>query len=62
MVTAGGGQAMALNNARGSYVDHRDTNIASSDGNTFTVGTLNLEEKVNSVKEMGGTGVRDSKK
>ena len=50
MVTAGGGQAMALNNARGSYVDHRDTNIASSDGNTFTVGTLNLEEKVNSVK------------
>ncbi len=48
MVTAGGGQAMALNNARGSYVDHSDTNIASSDGNTFIVGTLNLEEKVNS--------------
>ena len=43
MVTAGGGQAMALNNARGSYVDHSDTNIASSDGNTFIVGTLNLE-------------------
>ena len=50
MVTAGGGQAMALNNARGSYVDHSDTNIASSDGNTFIVGTLNLEERVNSVK------------
>ena len=48
MVTAGGGQAMALNNARGSYVDHSDTNIASSDGNTNIVGTLNLEEKVNS--------------
>ena len=49
MVTAGGGQAMALNNARGSYVDHSDTNTASSDGNTFTVGTLNLEETVQSV-------------
>ena len=49
MVTAGGGQAMALNNARGSYVDHSDTNIASADGNTFTVGTLNLEETVQSV-------------
>lgn len=49
MVTAGGGQAMTLNNARGSYVDHRDTNTASSDGNTFTVGTLNLEEAVQSV-------------
>lgn len=50
MVTAGGGQALALNNARGSYVDHSDTNTASSDGNTFTVGTLNLEESVNSNK------------
>ena len=49
MVTAGGGQAMALNNARGSYVDHSDTNTASADGNTFTVGTLNLEEAVQSV-------------
>ena len=49
MVTVGGGQAMALNNARGSYVDHSDTNTASADGNTFTVGTLNLEEMVNSV-------------
>ena len=49
MVTAGGGQAMALNNARGSYVDHSDTNTASADGNTFTVGTLNLEETVQSV-------------
>ena len=50
MVTVGGGQAMSLNNARGSYVDHSDTNTASSDGNTFIVGTLNLEERVNSVK------------
>ena len=49
MVTAGGGQAMALNNAKGSYVDHSDTNTASSDGNTFAVGTLNLEEAVQSV-------------
>ena len=49
MVTVGGGQAMSLNNARGSYVDHSDTNTASSDGNTFIVGTLNLEERVNSV-------------
>ena len=49
MVTAGGGQAMALNNARGSYVDHSETNTASADGNTFIVGTLNLEETVQSV-------------
>ena len=49
MVTAGGGQAMTLNNARGSYVDHSDTNTASADGNTFTVGTLNLKETVQSV-------------
>ena len=49
MVTVAGGQAMAVNNAKGSYVDHSDTNTASSDGNTFTVGTLNLEEAVQSV-------------
>jgi hypothetical protein len=49
MVTVSGGQAMAVNNAKGSYVDHSDTNIASSDGNSFTVGTLNLEEAVQSV-------------
>ena len=48
MVTAGGGQAMALNNARGSYVDHSDINTASSDGNTFKVDTLTLYETVNS--------------
>lgn len=48
MVTAGGGQAMALNNARGSYVDHSDTNTASSDGNTFKVDTLTLYETVKS--------------
>lgn len=48
MVTAGGGQAMALNNARGSYVDHNDINTASSDGNTFKVDTLTLYETVNS--------------
>lgn len=50
MVTAGGGQAVAVSKAKGDYVDHSDTNIASSDENTFTVGTLNLEEKVSSVK------------
>ena len=50
MVTAGGGQAMAVSNARGAYVDHSDSNIASSDGNTFAVGTLNLEERVSSVR------------
>lgn len=50
MVTAGGGQAVAVSNARGAYVDHSDSNIASSDGNIFTVGTLNLEERVSSVR------------
>ncbi|WP_297570519.1 hypothetical protein [uncultured Anaerovibrio sp.] len=50
MVTVGGGQSLAVNTAKGSYVDHNDTNVASADGNTFTVDTLNLEETVNSVR------------